>query len=143
SRSQLMTLGTPPTTHIRYIVLGLTFGLAIIAYIDRICISVVAPAIMSDLNLTDFQMAVVFSSFTAGYALFHIPSGRWGDVAGPRRVLTLIVIGWSISTGATACVFDFASLVLVRFLFGVAQAGAWPNATKTFSRWFPPTERGR
>ena len=35
------------------------------------------------------------------------------------------------------------TLVLVRFLFGAGEAGAFPNAARVLSRWFPAAERGR
>ena len=95
-----------------------------------------------DLGLSKVQMGYVFSAFTIAYALFEIPSGAWGDRIGSRRVLTRIVIWWSSFTIATAAAFNYASLLAVRFLFGMGEAGAFPNASRTFSRWFPASERG-
>ena len=97
---------------------------------------------MRDLGLTKVQMGFVFSAFTIAYALFEIPTGAWGDRIGSRRVLTRIVIWWSSFTIATAAAFNYVSLLAVRFLFGMGEAGAFPNVSKTFSRWFPATERG-
>ncbi|MBL8169905.1 MAG: MFS transporter [Acidobacteria bacterium] len=127
---------------IRYRVLTLAVLLAAITYLDRVCISLTAPAIMRDLGLSKVQMSFVFSAFTLAYALFEIPTGWWGDRVGTRKVLTRIVIWWSAFTIATAAVFNYASLLVIRFLFGAGEAGAWPNAARTFSRWFPVTERG-
>jgi MFS family permease len=127
---------------VRYRVLALAVLLAAITYLDRVCISLTAPAIMRDLGLSKVRMSFVFSAFTLAYALFEIPTGWWGDRAGTRKVLTRIVIWWSAFTIATAAVFNYASLLVIRFLFGAGEAGAWPNAARTFSRWFPVTERG-
>ena len=69
-------------------VLVFAFLLAVITYLDRICISAAAPAIMDELHLTFVQMGLVFSAFTLAYSLFEVPSGWLGDVRGPRRVLT-------------------------------------------------------
>ena len=74
--------------------------------------------------------------------LFEIPTGAWGDRIGPRRVLTRIVVWWSSFTIATAAAFNYASLLAIRFLFGMGEAGAFPNASKVISRWFPVAERG-
>lgn len=87
-------------------------------------------------------MSYVFSAFALAYAAFEIPSGRWGDRAGTRNVLTRIVCWWSAFTIATAAAFNYWSMLVIRFLFGAGEAGAWPNATKTLSRWFPKSERG-
>src|SRR5437667_905336 len=123
-------------------VLTFAFLLAVVTYLDRICISAAAPFIMEDLGLTVVQMSVVFSAFTLAYSLFEIPSGWLGDVRGPRRVLTRIVLWWSAFTMLTAAARGFASLLAIRFLFGAGEAGAFPNVARSFSRWFPQRERG-
>jgi MFS family permease len=102
-----------------------------------------APSIMGDLQLSKIQMGFAFSAFTAAYAIFEIPTGHWADRIGCRRVLTRIVVWWSAFTMLTGAVFNYASLLGVRFLFGVGEAGAWPNAARVFSRWIPARERGR
>ena len=86
---------------VRSRVLAMTVALAFLTYMDRVCISVTAPAILRDLRLTTIQMGFVFSAFTAAYALFEIPTGWWADRIGSRRVLTRIVIWWSVFTGLT------------------------------------------
>lgn len=113
-----------------------------ITYLDRTCISVTAPNMMKDLGLTQIQMSFVFSAFTLAYAMFEIPSGWWGDRVGTRRVLTRIVTWWSTFTMLTGAAWNYASLLVTRFLFGAGEAGCWPNVTRTFSRWFPLVERG-
>jgi MFS family permease len=130
-------------TYVRGRVLAFAFLLAVVTYLDRICISAAAPAIMEDLHLSFLQMSVVFSAFTLAYSLFEVPSGWLGDVNGPRRVLTRIVLWWSAFTMLTGAVRGFRSLVAIRFLFGAGEAGAFPNVARSFSRWFPVRERGR
>lgn len=132
----------PGKSRVRHRVLALTVLLAFITYLDRVCISVTAPQIMRELSLTSFQMSVVFSAFTAAYALFEVPTGWWADRVGTRRVLTRIVVWWSVFTGLTATAWSYPSLLTLRFLFGIGEAGAWPNVAKTFSSWFPRRERG-
>jgi ACS family glucarate transporter-like MFS transporter len=133
----------PSATRVRGRVLALAFLLAVVTYLDRICISAAAPFIMEDLHLTVLQMSAVFSAFTLAYSLFEIPSGWLGDVKGPRRVLTRIVLWWSACTMLTGAARGFQSLLTIRFLFGAGEAGAFPNIARSFSRWFPIRERGR
>src|SRR2546427_7444079 len=132
----------PAATRTRFLVLAFGVALAAVTYLDRVCISVTAKHIMRDLSLSELQMSFVFSAFTFAYAIFEIRTGYWGDRIGTRRVLTRIVVWWSTFTALTAAAFSYPSLLAVRFLFGVGEAGAWPNAAKTFSRWFPSSERG-
>jgi MFS transporter, ACS family, glucarate transporter len=129
--------------HTRGRVLTFAFFLAVVTYLDRICISAAAPAIMDDLHLDMIQMSVVFSAFTLAYSLFEVPSGWLGDRNGPRRVLTRIVLWWSAFTMLTGAATGYQSLKLIRFMFGAGEAGAFPNVARSFSRWFPVRERGR
>jgi MFS transporter, ACS family, glucarate transporter len=134
--------GKPPMTRVRFQVLTFTVALAGVTYLDRVCIARAEGQIRADLGLTKVQMGFVFGAFTIAYALFEIPTGAWGDRIGPRRVLTRIVAWWSGFTIATAAAFNYASLLVIRFLFGMGEAGAFPNASKVISRWFPAAERG-
>ena len=82
-------------------------------------------------------------AFTLAYGLFEVPTGRWGDRIGGRRVLTRISLWWSAFTAMTGACTGLWSLVAVRFLFGAGEAGAFPNVARVLSRWFPDEERGR
>ncbi len=132
----------PPSTRVRYQVVAMATALAMVTYLDRVCIAKLTPDIMRDLNLSKVQMSYVFSSFALAYALFEIPTAWWADRAGTRAVLTRIVVWWSCFTAATAAATGYASLLLLRFLFGAGEAGAWPSVARTFSRWIPSRERG-
>jgi MFS family permease len=130
-------------TRTRYRAAGFLLGLAAITYLDRVSISVLAPHIARDLNLDKLQMSYVFSAFAIAYAGFEIVTAWWGQRIGPRRVLTRIVVWWSCFTIGTATAWNYASLLVIRFLFGAGEAGAWPNSALAFSRWTPLRERGR
>jgi ACS family glucarate transporter-like MFS transporter len=138
-RSGAAALGV---THVRHKVLAMTVALGAITYLDRVSVSVTRPYIARDLNLSPTQMGYVFSAFYLAYALFEIPTGWWGDRIGTRRVLTRIVCWWSVFTVLTGVAFNYSSLVTIRFLFGCGEAGAFPNVTRTYARWFPRQERG-
>jgi ACS family glucarate transporter-like MFS transporter len=131
--------GAPSRT--RYWVIFFAVTLAIITYIDRVCISKAAPNIQADLGLTKEQMGMAFAAFGWAYALFEIPGGWLGDVIGPRKVLMRVVVMWSLFTAATGWARNFASLLIFRFLFGVGEAGCFPNLTKAFTIWLPKAER--
>jgi ACS family glucarate transporter-like MFS transporter len=127
---------------VRYQVAALATALAIITHLDRACIATLAPRIMRDLSLTTVQMGYVFTAFQLAYAVFEIPTARWADRMGTRRVLSRIVIWWSCLTAATGAATSYLTLLVIRFLFGVGEAGAWACVARTFSRWIPRRERG-
>lgn len=126
----------------RYFLVAGTFLLSLLLYIDRACISAAKDPIAHDLNLTDSQMGWVLSIFALGYALFQTPSGFLLDKFGPRRMLALIVATWSTFTALTGAAWNFISLLVIRFLFGAGEAGAFPGASKAFFTWIPLKERG-
>ncbi len=130
-------------THARYWVVVFAVVLAIIQYIDRICISKAMPLIRTDLGFTNVQVGYVFGAFTLAYALFEIPGGWLGDRFGPKKVLMRIVLWWSFFTAATGWAWSAASMMVARFLFGAGEAGCFPNITKAFTTWLPPGERIR
>ena len=127
----------------RFTLLRFAFALSVVTYLDRVCIATAATSIRQELRLTAVQMGWVFSAFTLAYAIFEIPSGWLGDTVGPRKVLTRIVLWWSVFTMATGAAWNYVSLLAFRFLFGAGEAGAFPNASRSFSQWFPARERGR
>lgn len=137
----MMPADTP--SRARQVVLFFAVTLAIVTYIDRVCISQAAPMMQADLGLSKVQMGYAFTAFGWAYGLFEIPGGWLGDRIGPRRVLMRVVSMWSVFTIATGWAWNLSSLVVSRFLFGVGEAGCFPNITKAFTLWFPVSERVR
>jgi sugar phosphate permease len=97
---------------------------------------------MKHFHVNKLQLGLVFAVFSWTYGTFQIPVGMLGDKFGPRKVLAVLVSVWSLFTAATALAWNFASLVVIRALFGMGEAGAFPTATRAFSFWIPSSERG-
>lgn len=133
----------PTRFGVRHRVVGFTMALAAVTYLDRVCIGVLAPQIREELGLSLKEMGYIFSAFAIAYAAFEVPTAWWADRKGARSVLARIVIWWSAFTVATAFAWNFLSLLVIRFLFGAGEAGAWPSVARVFSRWIPLPERGR
>ena len=130
-------------TRVRYAVLAFLAAMTIVLYLDRVCIGQAAPMIKKDLGISETQKGVVFAAFTLAYAVFEVPTGRWGDRYGSRGVLTRIVVWWSFFTAMTGAAMGFWMLLAVRFLFGAGEAGALPNSARVLRAWFPESSRGR
>ena len=127
----------------RYVVLIVMSIFSIITYLDRTSISITGNKITSELGLSITQFGWVLAAFSFAYGIFEIPTGILGDKLGPKKILTRIVIWWSLFTILTGFSYTFTALLIIRFLFGVGEAGAYPNATVVISKWFPKGERGR
>lgn len=124
-----------------FLVFG-TFLLSLLLYIDRACISAAKIPISDSLGFSDTQMGWVLSAFALGYALFQTPSGMLADRLGPRKILTTIVVLWSAFTALTGAAWNYISMLVVRFLFGASEAGAFPGMSRAVFSWFPLKERG-
>jgi MFS family permease len=117
--------------------------LAVITYLDRICIAVAGPHIQNDLHISPSAWGWVTGIFSLSYAAFEIPTGALGDRIGARRVLTRVVVWWSAFTSLTGVVSSYPLLLLTRFCFGAGEAGAYPNIAIVIGRWIPVQKRAR
>ncbi len=126
----------------RYIVLAFLAAMAFILYLDRGCINQAAPIIKKEMGLSNTQLTVIFGAFALAYGVFEIPAGWWGDRYGSRRILTRIVVWWSLFTALTGAAWGFGTLIVIRFLFGAGEAGALPNSARVLRGWFPDSSRG-
>ena len=95
-----------------------------------------------DMGISDLTFGLVFGAFALGYAVFMVPCGLLADRWGPRRSLALSVFFWSFFTLCTGLVSGIAALLSIRFLFGLAEAGVYPQATRALHNWMLPRERG-
>lgn len=127
----------------RNIVLTLLTVISVITFLDRINISVAGATMMRELQLSESQWGWVLSLFILSYGLFQIPLGALGDQKGQRKILSMVVLWWSVFTIFTGMAGGFISLLLVRFMFGIGEAGAYPCMTGTVSKWFPKSEIGK
>ena len=131
-----------PASWTRYLVVAALFLLSLITYIDRAAISTAKQPMARELSLSDAQIGAVFSAFAFGYAAAQMPAGWFADRIGPRRALAIVVVLWSLLTAITGMMTRFGPLLAVRFLFGIAEAGAYPGSARVFYNWLPASQRG-
>jgi ACS family hexuronate transporter-like MFS transporter len=128
--------------NIRWIIAGLLLFAAVKNYIDRQLMSILAPTIQHDLNISDTQYADVLNYFMIAYTFSYVMSGRVVDWIGTRLSLALFVAWWSASNALTAFARSVGSLSCFRFMLGLGEAGCWTSSPKAVSEWFPARERG-
>ena len=129
-------------TSYRWWVLFMLAMMALITFMDRTNISIAAPKMSQEFGLSKTQMGFVFSAFAWAYALGQLPGGWATDKFGPRKILFIVVLFWSLMTMATAHAAGFVSLLVIRFIFGLGEAASWPAGTQAMQFWFPKSERG-
>ncbi len=119
------------------------FLLSMITYIDRTSISTAKDPIAAELNLSDVEMGMVFSSFALGYAVMQLPAGWIVDTVGARVALAGAVGLWSVLTALTGIAWSYHSLLAIRFLFGAGEAAVFPSSAQVIRNWLVPAQRGR
>ena len=129
-------------TRIRYLILGMAMVMYFITFLDRVNVAVAGPMIAQEYNFDKVTMGAIFSAFTLGYAIFQVPGGWLADKFGPRRILPTMVTWWSLFTAGTILGFNYISFLVIRFIFGCGEAGAFPATARALSKWLQPSERG-
>jgi len=141
--------GLVAPTRVRYLVLLAACVLAVITYAQRVGFAVAGPYLKDSLCLTDQDIGYLMTAFLVAYGAFEVPCGLLGDKLGVRHLLTILVLGWSLFTGlltlvdwlpATVAV-QLSFLLLLRFLFGMFQAGGFPSLARMMGDWMPAQER--
>ncbi len=132
---------------VRWMLIGWTFVISAIAYLDRVNISIAGTNIAADYKLSNIQLGYVFSAFVLGYALFQAPGGRLADRLGPRWMLTGGVVWWGIFTTLSALVptslpYALSLLIVTRFALGTGEAVVYPSTNRLVAEWIPTHERG-
>lgn len=129
-------------TNIRWLIVGVAMLAAVLLYLERVCLSVADVYIREDLRIGKMEMDLAFGAFFIAYALGQVPSGWLSQRYGPRLMLTLYMLGWSVFGVFIALAQDVYTLVAARFLLGLSQAGAYPTAALLVKRWVPDRNRG-
>lgn len=126
---------------LRWVIIGLVFFATLINYIDRLTISVLAPLITADLNLSNTEFGGIATAFLLAYTISQSLSGKLYDKIGIKKGFTVSIVVWSVAAMATALSTGLRSLSFFRFLLGLGEAGNWPGAAKTAAEWFPARQR--
>ena len=131
---------------IRWLILGLIVSASFVSYVLRTNMSIIGETMISDLGLTEVHLGMMFSAFAAGYAIFQFPAGVFGGRVGSRVAIATVAVVWGVLTIATGLIpssnvtsigLIVVSLIVVRFLIGVAQAPIFPVTGGTIADWFP------
>ncbi|HDR8998768.1 MFS transporter [Burkholderia vietnamiensis] len=124
------------------IALALLMVSGIVNYLDRGTLAVASSAIRADLGLSLSQMGLLLSAFSWSYALCQFPVGGLVDRIGPRRLLGIGLIVWSIAQAAGGMVSTFGWFIVARIVLGIGEAPQFPSAARVVSNWFPLRARG-
>lgn len=126
---------------LRWYIIGLVFFATLINYIDRLTVSVLAPAIVTSLGLTNTEFGGVATWFLFAYTISQGLSGKLYDKVGIKKGFIVSIVVWSAAAMAHYFATGLRSLSAFRFVLGLGEAGNWPGAAKTAAEWFPARQR--
>jgi ACS family glucarate transporter-like MFS transporter len=142
--------GKAPATRFRHAVLASACALAVVTYIHRAGFGSNSSELLGDLGMDVVELSWMTVAFMLAYGLFEVPWGRLGDRSGARDLLAVVAVGGSVMTAGVAGVVllprsypvQLGFLLVLRFLFGMFQAGTFPILSRMMADWMPTTERG-
>ena len=134
---QLDSGPTRAATNTRWLIFGLACFTSFLTYVHRYAWGVTRPYLMEETNLTPQQMGWLDSVFNLTYAFGQFPGGLLGDIFGPRTMIPLATLLWTVAVTAPAWTGGFWRLMVARLTFGATQAPAYPNLGKITQSWFP------
>jgi MFS transporter, ACS family, hexuronate transporter len=123
-----------------YFVVLVTVAIAI-SYFDRQTISVAIAAIQRTIPISNEQFSYLQTAFLLSCAALYVIGGRMLDRLGTRRGFLIIMLWWSLACMLHGFATGFAWLLVMRFLLGMGEGGAFPAATRVISEWLPAHER--
>jgi len=113
-----------------------------INYLDRGNLSIAAPLLKNEFQLSATQLGVLLSSFFWTYSFFLPVSGSLVDRFDVKWVLAGGFLLWSAATAATGMVHAFGTLILARMALGAGESVSYPACSTILSRYLPEHKRG-
>lgn len=126
---------------LRWRLLGVIYFVSLIAYLDRVNLSICAPFIMDELGFSKVELGYTMSAFFIGYTIMQIPGSLLAERFGVRIMGALAIFLWSVFTILTPLAWGFGSFMLIRFLFGIGEGPLFPSIAGIFARWFSNKEK--
>lgn len=133
-----------PATSLAWYVVGVLAITFWVAYLDRMVITLLTPALKADLHLTDTGIGILQGpAFSLCFALAGLPLGRLVDRANRRNIVLAGVIAWSLATLCSGLSVEYWQLFASRMGLGIAEACLAPAAYSMIADYLAPSSRGR
>jgi ACS family glucarate transporter-like MFS transporter len=136
------------TSKVRVFLVFWLFVLSAVAYLDRTNISIAAVQLALEFGIDRIRLGWIFSAFLIGYAAFQVPAGWLAVRYGPRKMLGIGLLWWSVFSVCTTLVSPalghvLLQLIMVRFVLGLGEALMYPSANQFIAFWIPQQDRAK
>jgi MFS transporter, ACS family, hexuronate transporter len=140
-QGDLMPAGDSYTSRLRWVMIALVFLATVINYLDRQTLSVLAPVLQDQFQMSATAYGRIVFLFMLAYTIVNGLSGPIIDRLGTKAGYALMIAWWSAAEVLHAFSRGVVSLGVFRFLLGMGEAGNWPAGVRVVAEWFPPKER--
>jgi len=147
NRTAAQAGGAEKPTKERWLLVGILMITLLIAYLDRVNVSVL---LADNIFLTDMgikgqpvQMGLLMTLFLIAYGISNVFLSPLGDILGPRKAMSLSIFLWGFSLFLGGIAATFTTMLVARVILGLGEGMHWPMQSKYVKNWFPPTERGK
>ena len=128
-------------SNVRWGIFTLACGTSWLLYFHRYMFALIKPDLKEEWDLGSDDLGLIDSIFSITYTGFQVPLGITADVVGVRIVLTLLILGWSVSLGLHALAPNFKVLAVARGALGITQSAAYACLNRISKSWFPQSIR--
>nr|WP_314635381.1 MFS transporter [uncultured Janthinobacterium sp.] len=125
----------------RWWMVGLVTAGLIVNYLARNTLSVAAPTMMSELNITTQEYSYIVVAWQVCYALMQPIAGYVIDAIGTKIGFAVFALAWSVACACAAMATGWQSMALFRGMLGLTEAAGIPAGVKATTEWFPAKER--
>ena len=106
-------------------------------------VNLALPAIGKDLHANAISLGWVISSFILSSAIFLLPFGRLADIIGRKKIFSIGILLFTISTFLIIFAWSITSLIVLRIFQGLSSAMIFGTSLAIITSVFQPGERGR
>jgi EmrB/QacA subfamily drug resistance transporter len=106
-------------------------------------VNLALPSIGKDLHADAISLGWVISSFILSSAIFLLPFGRLADIIGRKKIFSLGILLFTISTFLIIFSHSVTYLIIFRILQGISSSMIFGTSLAIITSVFQPGERGR
>jgi MFS family permease len=134
---------SPRMRRMQWVAIGLATAAIALNYIDRSTLAIGNVTIRQEFGLSATAIGALQSFWSLTYACFQIPVGFLLDRLGPRYLVGLALVAWSVAQAAGGLAGSYAQLMWARIALGATESPAFPAAVRVTSDWFHVKDRGK
>lgn len=127
----------------RWRVLAVSLVVGFMSLLDVTIVNVAVPSIRAGLDTSAATIQWVVSGYALAFGMTLVAGGRLGDAHGRRRMMTIGLIGFVVSSAAVGLAPNAAAIVVARLVQGASAGLLTPQNSGLIQQLFRGPERGR